>query len=266
MCFWLRPKLAGAVQKITWRCQEMCVHPRWVFPRGQLKRSRWVSVLPWALLFFCLLSSELGAAARGPRGVLYVCDSGADRIKGFSDIDRSGAVEMEALGEIFDFYDDSSPGPDLSTPSHMAVGPHGEVLFLDGGSLDAVVALVDKNGDGDANDDGEVSIFYDKSAGGPKFSTPNTLIAAPDGSFYVADDGKTAPRIVRLKDLNGDGDALDPDEARIVYDMTALSLPLLEDVESLAISPQGLLFAGDTTLQAIFTLRDLNGNGDFLDS
>jgi hypothetical protein len=231
-------------------------------PKGRRRRPC-VLLLPVVVF---LIAGGLRVGAQGPIGILYVCDSALDRILGFSDIDHSGAVEKEAPGESFVFYDDSSPGPDLSTPSHLAAGPGDVVLGLDGGSLDAVLAFADKNQDGDANDEGEVSIFYDKSTGGPKLSTPNCLIAAPDGSFYIADDGSAGRRIVRLQDSNGDGDALDADEARMVYNTTALSLPLLEDLESLAISPEGLLFGGDTTQQAIFTFRDLNGNGDFLDA
>jgi hypothetical protein len=169
-------------------------------------------------------------------------------------------------GEISVFYDDSSSGPDLSNALHMAAGPNKSLFVLDGGTLDAVLAFDDGNGDGDALDEGEVHTFYDASAGGPKLSTPNTLIAGADGAYYIADDSKTANGIVWIKDLDGNGDALGVDEAKVVYDGSALSLPLLEDIEALAWSPNGTLFAGDTTLAQIYALRDTNGDGDFLDA
>ena len=216
-----------------------------------------------ALLGVVALSTVVQAV--GIDGALYVCDSSGDRVVRLVDRNGSGFVELDAPGEITVFYDDLSAGPDLSNPSHMAAGPAGSLLLLDGGTLDAVFRLDDKNRDGDAQDEGEISVFYDVSAGGPKLSTANTLVAAPDGSYYVSDDGSGAHRILKLKDVNSDGDALDPDEAKIVYDASALSLPVLDDMESLAVAPDGAVFVGDTKLQAIFRLADLTGDGDFLD-
>jgi len=223
-------------------------------------------------LIFCrllavLLTSAVGAAcllAASTEGmVLYVCDSSADRVVALSDRDGSGSVEMDVLGEIRVFYDDSSAGPDLSTPSHLASGEDGNVYLLDGGTLDAVLVLADKNGDGDANDAGEVSTFYDASAGGLALSTPNALVPAPDGAFYVSDDGSKGHRVLWLKDIDGDGEALDLDESRVVYDASAFSSPLLEDIEALAVTPEGHLYAGEATLQSIFLLKDVDGDGGF---
>lgn len=195
--------------------------------------------------------------------VVLVCDASGDRILTFHDADSSGAVETD-LGEIGVFYDDSSPGPDLSTPSHLAPGPDGGVLLLDGGTLDQVLLLRDRNLDGDSNDDGEISVYYDDSTGGPSLYTPNTLLPAESGGFYVSDDGSRARRILWLGDLDESGDALGAGESRVVYDSSALSSPLLEDVESLAETEDGVLLVGDSTLEAIFALEDLDGDGTFL--
>ena len=214
------------------------------------------------------LSLPRPAAAGGPSvpsGTLVICDSTDDRLIALVDRNGSGTAEAEVPGEVFVFYDDSSPGPDLSTPAHMARGPDGAILVLDGGTLDVVLRLLDRNGDGDANDAGEVSVYYDASAGGPRLFTPNTFISLPDGVSYLSDDGSAAKRILRLADLNGDRDALDPGEALIAYDATALSVPVLEDVESLVAVTDGHIFAGDTTSHAIYELQDFTGDGDFLD-
>jgi hypothetical protein len=219
------------------------------------------------LLILCLFVFLNAGVAGVPQHALYVCDSNADRVMKLIDLNGSGDVEQEVAGEISLFFDDSSPGPDLSVPSHLAPGPGGILYLLDGGTLDAILALEDKNGDGDANDEGDVWIFYDDSGGGPQLGTPNTLIALPDGGFYLSDDGSAGRRILWIKDADGDGDALDADEARVVYDASALSVPVLEDVESLAYSPaDGTLYAADTTLQAVVAFRDVTGDGDFLDA
>ncbi len=216
----------------------------------------------------------LGSVVLGPSdvranttldGVLYVCDSTDDRVLAFQDLDDSGFIEAEEEGEMRIFYDDSSPGPDLSTPSHLVADGDGRVYLLDGGTLDAVLVLADNNHDGDANDEGEVRIFYSSDTGEVSLGTPNTLVAGPDGAFYIADDGKAARRIVRLEDLNGDGDAQDEGEATVVYDTSALSPVLPEDVESLAFAARGHLYVGDTTLGTVFELVDANDDGDFLD-
>jgi len=219
------------------------------------------------LLILCLFVLRSALVAGGPQHALYVCDSNADRVMKLIDLNGSGQVEQEVAGEVSVFFDDTSPGPDLSVPSHLAPGPGGTLYLLDGGTLDAVLALDDKDGDGDANDEGEVWTFYDASGGGPQLGTPNTLIPLPDGGFYLSDDGSAGRRILWLKDADSDGDALDADEARIVYDASALSVPVLEDVESLAYSPaDGILYAGDTTLQTVVAFRDRTGDGDFLDA
>ncbi|MCZ6795906.1 MAG: hypothetical protein O7J95_20040, partial [Planctomycetota bacterium] len=170
---------------------------------------------------------------------LFVCDSAADRVMRFTDLDGSGAIEPGAPGEIVVYYDASGGGPELSVPSHLAVGGDEELYLLDGGTLDAILVLADANGDGDAADPGEARVFYDRSAFGPRLSTPNTLLVLPDGSLYVSDDGSRARRILRLEDTNGDGDALDEGEAVVVFDPSSLADVVPEDLESLAVLPDG---------------------------
>jgi hypothetical protein len=197
--------------------------------------------------------------------VLLVADSTQDRVVRLEDRNGSGTVEADVVGEVTVFYDDSSPGPDLSVPSHLAVGSAGQVYLLDGGTVDAVLCLSDVTGDLDANDDGgEVVVFYDNSNPElPEIFTANTLVAAPDGVFYLSDDGSAARRVLRFTDLNHDGDASDPGESVVVYDGSALSSPFLEDIESLVVMPSGHLLAGDSTLEGVYSLVDRNDDGNF---
>ncbi len=231
---------------------------------GHLFRPPWMGC-GLLLLYCCVPISRPVLAATAVEGVLFVCDSSDDRILAFEDLDGSGAIEPDRAGEIRVFFDDSSPGPDLSTPSHMVADDDGKVYLLDGGTLDAVLILVDENSDGDANDDGEVRTFYSSDTGQVTLGTPNTLIRGPDGAFYIVDDGSGARRIVRLEDLNGDGDAEDEGEASVVYDTTAQSAVLPEDIESLAFDSDGAAYVGESTQRAVFRLVDANGDGDYLD-
>lgn len=209
-----------------------------------------------------LLPSWLEAGSFGHD--LIVCDASTDRLVRLSDRDQSGLFEVDSPREVTPFYDDASPGPDLSSPNAIVPEEEGAYLVLDGGSLDEILLLLDQNDDGDANDEGEVHVYYDASAGGPKLSTPKALLSAPSG-VYVADDGSATRRLLRLVDLNRDHDALDDGEATVVYDASALSLPVLGDLEALASGLEGRLYAADVTLQAIYRLDDQTEDGDFLD-
>ena len=200
-----------------------------------------------------------------PAGVLYVCDSTDDRVLALRDVDDSGAVEA-ALDSITVFYDDSSPGPDLSIPSHLWVDDDGTLYVLDGGTLDMILALGDVTGDGDANDDGEVHVFYDSATSAIPLRTPNTLIRGPGGAFYVVDDSAVAPRIVKLQDKDGNRDAMGDGEASVVYDSSALSLVGPQDMESLAFDAEGRAYVGDSETGAVFRMTDENGDGTFLDA
>ncbi len=227
----------------------------------------------WLSLYFCISSSHHPTfGAPWPRGrALLVADSSLDRVVRLEDRDGSGTIDPVVAGEALVFYDDASPGPDLSTPSGLASAPDGTVFLLDGGTLDAVLRLSDLNGDGNANDDGEVSIFYDASSPGPNLSTPNSLVYAADGALYLADDGKSKGLILGLKDKNGDGDALDDGEWWMVYDSQAVEssgvlLPVLSDIEALAVTAAGVLFVTDATQQVVARLEDLNGDGDAMDA
>lgn len=213
--------------------------------------STWIS----RSLFFLLLATPLAQAQT--RAV--VCDSTLDAVIVFEDSDGDGGIDP--LTEVVIFYDDSSPGPDLSTPNHLL--PHEDgYLLSDGGSHDSIFYLQDGNGDGDANDDGEITVFYDDDAEGPSLSTSNAMSRAPDGAIYVSDDGAAVRAVLRLVDLNGDGDAQDAGEGAVFYDTTALSPdPVVSDPESIAVLADGSVVVGDTETGRIVRLLDLDGDG-----
>lgn len=216
--------------------------------------STWIS----RSLFFLLLAAPVAEAQT--RAV--VCDSTLDAVIVFEDSDGDGVIDP--LTEVVLYYDDSSTGPDLSTPNHLL--PHaGGYLLSDGGSHDAIFFLHDDNGDGDANDDGEITVFYDDDADGPSLSTANAMSRAPDGAIYVSDDGSAVRAVLRLIDLNGDGDAQDPGEGSIFYDTSALSPdPVVSDPESVAVLADGSVVVGDTETGRIVRLVDLDGDGTAL--
>ena len=89
-------------------------------------------------------------ATSSPAGdEFFVCDSTLDAVYSLIDLDGDGVIDPAT--EVILYYDYTSPGPDLSTPSHLLPYMDG-LLLADGGTLDAILFLRDLNGDGDAND------------------------------------------------------------------------------------------------------------------
>src|SRR6185436_20983655 len=224
-------------------------------PEESLKPDEWRENMPTfrsgkletiALLLFLAAPAAAGkvrAASVPEDRAVYLADSSQDRILMLIDRDGSGRVEPAAPGEVTIFYDDASPGPDLSLPSALLAGPSGELYLLDGGTLDAVLVLADRDGDGTANGEGEWRLFFDATSPAPNLSTPKAMAFGPDGALFIADDGARAQRILRVRDEDGDGSANGPQEWKVVYDQTALSPAEgpLADLEALAFLPDGRL-------------------------
>lgn len=114
---------------------------------------------------------------------------------------------------------------------------------------------VDKNLDGDVNDATEVNVYYDGSADGPlpSFQRVDKIVgmAEDNGFLYLAD--AFGARILRIKDNNADGDAMDPGE--ISADLWSFGFwgfkppitdplgPFIEDIEA---GPNGLFPPGSS--------------------
>ncbi len=211
------------------------------------------------LVAFALLALRVPTLSQD---IAFVCDSADDVIYRMVDFDSDGVIDPTSEANLF--YDDSSPGPDLSTPSHLHAYGDG-LLVSDSGTLDAVLFIRDNNRDGDGNDDGEITPFYDDTSSGPNLSTPNGIAVTADGVVYVSDDGSGVKSIFRLFDGNADGDALDDGEITTFYDATAAEAGPTEDPESIAVAFDGTVYVGDSVLGQVYRLQDLNSDGDALD-
>lgn len=218
---------------------------------------RWIPSL--LTLILCLAGATASAQT-----TLFTCDSTDDAVYKLTDLDGNGA--FDPLTEVQTFYSDLSAGPDLSVPSHLLVEGN-RVLLADSGTLDAIFSLEDLNADGDAEDPGEISPFYDDSSSGVNLSSPNGLAMGPGGALFVSDDGAAVRAVIRMFDANGDGDALDDGESSVFFDGSAVGLAdPLTDPESITVSPQGLVYVGDTASGRVLRLTDQNGDGDALDA
>lgn len=140
---------------------------------------------------------------------------------------------------------------------------------------DKLWLCVDNNGDGDVNDAGDLTAFYDDTVGAIALSDPTGLAFDAFGRLFVSDT--TEDRIFRLEDLNQDGDANDVGEAVVVFDGTVggnASNVRMVSGNSLYVEPSGRVWVASnnqiissvvTGEDLVFHLDDLNSDDDYND-
>jgi len=235
--------------------------------------------------------------------------SGNDAILILEDLNGDG--DANDLGEAREYHTvPGTVGIGDSIPTEVLAGPDLNLYYAEAGATGVITKgvyrLVDANFDGDCNDPGERSLFWDTTtlggsspfhygmaidAGGRFFisdhSTNERILTAFDADasgvidaseatvFYqtgastwwdivVRDDytvilceDQTPDRLTALRDLNNDGDAMDPGEAIEIYDETMASNPNLRPrgaawmrAPLLSAAPASVQFGSSTNLQA----------------
>lgn len=212
----------------------------------------------------------LGAMAQpAPRSQLssdlIVSDLSLDAVYLLRDLNGDG--NADGPGEATPFVDGSEQsGFGLVSGSvfSMLVLQDGTVLIGEG-DTDAMYALRDLNGDGDANDPGEVTIFFSSAFSAVPYQTPQGLGADDNGYIYAATAGAgstaAADYVYRIKDLNGNGTADDPGESTLFFNAGAVvpnsnpfALTMVGDVLYF------IDFRGSAS-DVIFRAHDDNANG-----
>jgi hypothetical protein len=121
------------------------------------------------------------------------------------------------------------------TEQPIAVNPAGHAYYFASTLTDDLTGTtrsgliyrgIDLGQDGDVNDAGEVTLFYDPRTASPiRYPIRRVLDVVAEGlDFYVLQDngplagnGRALPTCWRLRDLNLDGDAMDAGEATLVF-------------------------------------------------
>lgn len=139
------------------------------------------------------------------------------------DLDGDGLAATP--GEVTAFFD-ATNASGLSAPSENIFSvfqARDRSVFAADGDTDTVYRLMDRNGDGDANDTGEAKAWFSPAnAGGFSTVTPNGVAEGKDGAIYITNAGTgsaPADAIYRTVDRNGDGDADDAGEATLWLDL-----------------------------------------------
>lgn len=140
---------------------------------------------------------------------------------------------------------------------------------------DSVVRLRDLNGDGDYHDAGEATRFFGPGNADGWLGVGSAqclLVLGPDD--VLAADGEEAggyqTRVLRLRDLNGDGDAMDPGEATEFWNaMLPIGVNYDRPKDMLLLPDGAILLADNNTINfdndtpaALWRLEDQSGDGD----
>lgn len=210
-------------------------------------------------------SLSFGAQASASTFQVLFSDQTTDQVLYAADLNGDG--DANDIGETRVFFDqDNASG--LASPTgnvfQLTQSDNGDVYIGDG-STDTVYRLRDLNGNDDAQDAGEATVWFSAdNADGLTLNTANGVAVGGDGAVYVVEadtrGNPTGDFVYRTQDLNGDGDANDAGESSVWLDLTAL------DASS---SPFEITFEGDTAFISdtaggnprIYRAEDSNGDG-----
>lgn len=199
---------------------------------------------------------------------IAVCDSDTTQLLRFIDTDQNGTItEPNGFQVAFDAAVAGSVA--LQSPCSIAFDRSGWQYTSDF-SADLVMRTLDQNGDGDANDAGEWSVFIDNSnLSGVLFSSALVIRADAQGGIVgINSSGGSQPLdfVWRAFDINQDGDAMDLAEITIVYDSVAGAFNIAVPF-GLCVEPStGDLLVADVNPDVVYRLHDANSDGDYYDA
>jgi hypothetical protein len=215
------------------------------------------------------LNAPLGAAFDGA-GTLYIANSGAtgtqDAIYRLTDLDNDG--RFQSAGEITEFVGQPfyGVGNTAYVPAQIAIDasqtPFVGYVKDSSATFAGVYRFSDTNGNGRADDAGEMTLFVSGANGsGVPVASGGLLLAldtARPNAVYFNQTVSAVRQLVRAQDLNGNHTAQDAGEAAIVWSTT----------EALTITDLTVLPSGDVVLmdfgnKRLILLHDANGDGLF---
>lgn len=220
---------------------------------------------------------DLGTLALGnnnsvaidPRGIVFVSDTSSDQIIALVDLDGDGTAH--SIGEHTVFFDGdptiNADGIAMESPANVTCLRDGRLLVADAnngsGGADQILILEDVNGDGDANDAGEVTVFLiHPGFGSVADYIPNAVDVLPDGDLLYSEGSSngTLPKgLWRLSDANGDG-VIDPSTELSVYFIPPI-LGATEFMWDFGVDVDGTVYVADTGNDVIWKMLDVNGDG-----
>ncbi|MBX3356835.1 MAG: hypothetical protein KF745_00250 [Phycisphaeraceae bacterium] len=206
----------------------------------------------------------LGIGVANAQTRFNVNDRTNDSIYQFFDANHNGVIDEP--GEVTLYFSAANAGglPGPLNPTTLGVRRDGLTLMGDQDSTRRLLYLLkDLNGDGDANDAGEAIIAADATnASGVSFAFPTGSEFDSRGRLYVVNAGNTFGNdiIVRLVDLNGDGDFQD------VGEITEYVAVPFFGAGNGPYSPQEIVFDRDDAMYLHNSSANLHGVWRFVDA
>lgn len=205
------------------------------------------------------------------RGTMFVNNSGnggvpVDGIFKLTDLNADGDCEdtVDGVPERGEYCvaPPIGPGNTAYVPFEMTYAG-GSLYHRDSGSgVQGVWKTTDLNDDGDANDPGEF-VGFAINGNASSFTFTAGLVVEPDlaseRALYTIQVVSGADQLIRVVDVNDDGDAMDAGEITLVYS-TAEANYSPTDILCL---PDGSVLIGDSTGKKIYRLSDANNDGLF---
>lgn len=198
-------------------------------------------------------------------GSVLATDGDNDSVYRLRDTDGDGSAQGAGEARVWFSGAANAGGYRLNTPNGVAEGADGAVYVTEADtngspSGDKVFRTVDLNGDGDANDEGEATVWLDLTARSGT-AVPFDIAFVGDTAYIADTDGGNPDLIYAARDANGDGRVTD-DELTVFLDESA-GFGLADfalDTDGTALYTFEWL-AGDDGLHSVFRLADLDGNG-----
>ena len=197
-------------------------------------------------------------------GSVFIGDGTTDTVYRLIDLNRDGDANDVGESSVWFSGDGNAAGLTLPTPNGIAEGPDGAIYVVNAGTgslpQDAVYRTEDLNGDGDANDEGEATIFVDLSDLVPSSSAFDISFIGDRG--YIADTaGFETDAIYTFRDDDGSG-VIEADELSVfaLDDPNDGPIDFAQDADGDSIVVWELLDF-DTGISSVLRLTDLDGSG-----
>lgn len=196
---------------------------------------------------------------------VYIGDGTSDTIYRLTDENADGDAQDAGEASVW-FSAENAGGLSTVTPNGIAEGADGAIYIANAGTTstpqDAIYRTVDLNGDGDANDAGEATVWLDLQT---VIDTSVPFDLSFDGNVAYLNDltGTATDVIYRIEDINGDGTIQTEEVTNFISDDMNFGAPV--DISS-AVGVDGALYTltwfpeGDEVLK-IYRLNDFDGSG-----
>jgi len=215
----------------------------------------------------CLDVSPNGIVAMGDqvnRNVYKLCDLNDD-----GDVQDAGESTVFADATNLSLFS-------FAFPTGAAFDSHNRMHIVNAGNTfgnDRVFRLVDLNGDGDAQDLGEITEYVGEPFFGPgngSFS-PQEIFFDENDVLYLRNSSASLHGVWRFEDIDANGRADDAGEATVFFNATnasGITVSAGFAIEPDRVRPRSMYFlqTGTGSVDQLLRLSDLNNNGDAQDA